>query len=99
MEGPAAKIKISGRTGLLARDYDQQIRVTPNIRHTLPVIGAVTQSLSVGWSLLLLQNLFKKPIDKAVEIEYRITGSWDDPKIDLVSAIDENQQELPTIDK
>jgi uncharacterized protein YhdP len=99
MDGPAAKIKISGKTGILSRDYDQIIRVTPKIRQTLPVIGAVAAGSTIGWGLLLLQNLFKKSIDDAVEVEYRVTGSWDDPKIELIKAVDENQQELPTIDK
>ena len=44
-----------------------------------------------------MQSLFKKTIDGAAEVEYRVTGTWDDPKIDLVKAVDENQRELPTI--
>jgi uncharacterized protein YhdP len=99
MEGPAAKIKISGKTGIADRSYDQTIRVTPKIRQTLPVIGAVSAGSTVGWGLLLLQNLFKKAIDDAVEVEYRITGSWDDPDIELIKAVDEKQQELPRIDR
>ncbi len=95
LEGPSATIRISGTTGIVERNYDQVIRVTPSIRQTLPVIGAVTAGSSVGWGLLLLQNLFKKTIDKAVEVEYRISGSWDDPKIELIKAVDENQQEVP----
>jgi uncharacterized protein YhdP len=62
-------------------------------------LGAVAASNPVGWGLLLLQNLFKTAIDDAVEIEYRVTGSWDDPKIELLKAVDENQNELPKIDK
>jgi uncharacterized protein (TIGR02099 family) len=95
MEGPAAKIKISGQTGIKTRDYDQTIRVTPKIRQTLPLIGAISAGGTVGWGLLLLQNLFKKSIDDAVEVEYKVTGSWDDPQIELIKAVDENQQELP----
>jgi uncharacterized protein YhdP len=99
MDGPAAKVKISGKTGIISRDYDQVIGVTPKFRQTLPLIGAVAASTTVGWGLLLLQNLFKKSIDDAVEIEYKVTGSWDDPQIELLKAVDENQQELPQIDK
>ncbi len=99
MDGPAAKIKISGKTGITDRDYDQVIGVTPKIRQTLPLIGAVTSGSAVGWGLLLLQNLFKKSIDDAVEVEYKVTGSWDDPQIELIKAVDENQQELPNFDK
>jgi uncharacterized protein (TIGR02099 family) len=99
MEGPAAKIKISGQTGIKTRDYDQVIRVTPKIRQTLPLIGAISAGSTVGWGLLLLQNLFKKSIDDAVEVDYKVTGSWDDPQIELIKAVDENQQELPQHEK
>ncbi len=99
MDGPAAKIKISGQTGIKTRDYDQVIRVTPKIRQTLPLIGAISAGSTVGWGLLLLQNLFKKSIDDAVEVEYKVTGSWDDPQIELIKAVDENQQELPKFDR
>lgn len=99
MDGPAAKIRISGKTGIADRSYDQTIKVTPKIRETLPVIGAVSAGSTVGWGLLLLQNLFKKVIDDAVEVEYKVTGSWDDPKIELVKAVDEKQRELPKIDR
>jgi uncharacterized protein YhdP len=99
MNGPAAKIKISGKTGIINRDYDQVIRITPKFRHTLPLLGAVAASTTVGWGLLLLQNLFKTAIDDAVEVQYHVTGSWDDPKIELMRAVDENQKELPKIDK
>ena len=92
-------IKISGKTGIIARDYDQVMRVTPKIRQTLPLLGALAATNAVGWSLLLLQNLFKTAIDNAVEIEYRVTGSWDDPKIELIKAVDEHQRALPRIDK
>jgi uncharacterized protein (TIGR02099 family) len=99
MDGPAARLKISGKTGMIDRDYDQVIQVTPKFRQTLPVIGAIAASTTVGWGLLLLQNLFKKSIDDAVEIEYRVTGSWDDPQIDLIKAVDENQEDLPNAEK
>ncbi|MFZ9039408.1 MAG: AsmA-like C-terminal region-containing protein, partial [Gammaproteobacteria bacterium] len=99
LEGVAARIKISGKTDIARREYDQTIIVTPKIRQTLPIIGAVSAGSTVGWGLLLLQNLFKKSIDKAVEVEYRVTGSWDDPQIELIKAVDENQRELPKIDR
>ena len=99
MDGFAAKIRITGNTDLNQRSYDQQMFVTPKIRHSLPVIGAVAAGATVGWSLLILQNLFKDVIDKVIEIEYKITGSWEDPKIELVKATDENNRVYRKIDK
>jgi uncharacterized protein YhdP len=61
--------------------------IVPKIRHTLPVVGALAAGTTVGWGLLLLQNLFKDAIDKSIEVEYRVTGTWDDPQLDLVEKV------------
>ena len=84
MKGTSADVRISGKIGLRERNYDQTLIVIPNIRHTLPVIGSLAAGSAVGWGLLLLQNLFKNAIDKSVEIEYKVTGPWGDPQLDLV---------------
>jgi len=87
MEGASAKVKISGRIGLRQRDYDQTMLVIPKIRQTLPLIGGLAAGSTIGWGLLILQNLFKKAIDKTVEVEYKVTGSWDNPQVDLVKKV------------
>jgi uncharacterized protein YhdP len=96
MEGSSAKISVTGRTGLLTRDYDQKLIIIPRIRHSLPVVGAIAAGTTVGLGLLLLQNLFKDAIDKSVQAEYRVTGSWDNPQLDLVKKV---VIEKPEIDK
>ena len=84
MKGTSADVKISGKIGLRERNYDQTLIVIPNIRHTLPILGTLAAGSAVGWGLLLLQNLFKNAIDKSVEIEYKVTGPWGNPQLDLV---------------
>ena len=85
MDGPAAEITITGRTGMRDRDYDQKIYIVPKIRQTLPLIGSIAAGSTVGWGLLLLQNLFKSSIDESVAFEYIMTGSWDDPQLKLLN--------------
>ncbi|MBA2491728.1 MAG: TIGR02099 family protein, partial [Gammaproteobacteria bacterium] len=41
IDGPAALIKITGRTGLVAHDYDQRVVVVPKIMSGLPLAGAL----------------------------------------------------------
>jgi uncharacterized protein YhdP len=87
MDGVSARIRISGRTGLRDRDYDQTMLVIPKIRHTLPVLGGLAVGSSVGWGLLLIQSLFKDAIDKSVEVEYKVTGTWADPQLELIKKV------------
>ncbi|MBA2591050.1 MAG: TIGR02099 family protein [Gammaproteobacteria bacterium] len=74
MEGPSARIDISGRVGLVRRDYDQWVTVTPSIAGTLPL----------GAAVLLAQQVFSglpERINKMLERRYRVTGGWDQPVV------------------
>ena len=84
MDSESARVKIFGSTNLREKTYDQSMFIIPKIGETLPVIGSLAVSNAVGWGLLLLQKIFKKPIEKSVEIEYKVTGSWEDPKLVLI---------------
>jgi len=84
IDGPAANIAVTGRTGLRARDYDQEMRVVPHVGNSLPVVGAVVGGPIGAAAGFAVQGLLGKGLNKAASARYRITGSWDDPKITLI---------------
>jgi uncharacterized protein (TIGR02099 family) len=86
LEGPAADVGIVGRTGLVARDYDQTAVVYANFGASLPVAGALAAGPAVGAALLIFSEIFKKPLKEMSSTHYRITGSWDDPVVERVAA-------------
>ena len=87
MEGPSAKVEVSGRTGLLTQDYDQRAFVTPALSASLPIAGALfgPAGVGVGAALYLGQQVFKEvpqQVDRFLRTEYTITGSWREPKVE-----------------
>ncbi|MCQ4165295.1 YhdP family protein [Tahibacter harae] len=82
---PAADIRIHGRTGLKARDYDQQMVVTPRVGGALTVVGALAGGPAGAAAGLAVQTLFNKAINQVTTARYHVTGSWDKPEITLVS--------------
>lgn len=82
--GPAAEISIKGRTGLRAKDYDQQVLVVPHVGNSLPIVGAVVAGPVGAAAGLAVQGLLGRGLNKAAGARYRITGSWDKPVITLV---------------
>ena len=76
-----AQILISGRTGLIARDFDQEMIVVPKVSDTVSVAGALTMGPQVGAILLVLQKIFKRDIDAATMRQYHIGGSWEKPEL------------------
>lgn len=89
MDGPAARIDISGRTGLADQDYDQRVTVTPALSDSIPVAGAFfgPAGIGVGAVLYLGQKMFKsipEQVDKFLSREYSITGGWSQPVIERI---------------
>jgi len=84
---PAARIVMQGRTGFRARDYDLTVDVTPHVGGTLPVVGAVIGGPVGAAAGLVVQGLIGKGLNKAAGSIYRVTGSWDKPKIETVASV------------
>jgi len=84
MRGPAADIDIHGRTGIRARDYDQQVYVVPHVGNSLPVVGAVVGGPVGAAAGFAVQGLLGKGLNKAASARYHVTGSWEKPVFTLV---------------
>jgi uncharacterized protein YhdP len=93
LRGPAAEIGMVGRTGLGTRDYDHTAIVTGDLGGSLGVAGTVVGGPVVGAALLLFSQIFKEPLKGATRGYYRITGPWDNPKVEQ---IDKAKAELPS---
>lgn len=88
IEGSPGRIQVDGRTGLVARDYDQTIRFRPQLSRSLPVIGALSGGPAAGLAVAVIQGLLRNlgaDVEKATELTYRLTGSWADPRVRRVS--------------
>jgi uncharacterized protein (TIGR02099 family) len=84
-DGPAAEIGIVGRTGLKARDYQQQAIVTAKVSRTLPAVGGILAGPGVGAALLLFTEIFRGPLKGIGQASYCVTGSWDEPQVDRLT--------------
>lgn len=83
VRGPAADILIIGRTGLLSRDYDQQVMVSPHLSGVLPVIGGLAAGPVGAAAGFLAQGMVQKDadIEKSSRAHYSVAGSWEKPVV------------------
>ena len=93
LESIPASILISGRTGLVAQDFDQEIYVVPNVSDTVSVASALAWGPQVAAVVALLQEVFKSDIKAATMTRYHITGDWQDPTIQRIRGQHETQDE------
>lgn len=85
IEGPSSRLSFRGRIGLKAEDYDQTVTVTPKTTESLPLAGALAGGPIVGAAVFVVQKIAGKTVNKLVDYQYRITGTWADPVIKQLS--------------
>ena len=99
MDGPAARIELEGRVGLVEEDYDQRVKVVPHVTSGLPTLaGILTGQIAPAVVLALLEKLTKPGVDKATGISYQVSGSWDEPVVEPVELVEPKNQQAGSTD-
>ncbi len=81
IQGPSAKVLMSGTVNLGKETQDLKVRVQPAVGETIAV-GAMLANPIAGAVVWAAQKIFKDPLDQAFAFEYGVTGSWVDPKVE-----------------
>ncbi|WP_266156379.1 YhdP family protein [Dyella silvatica] len=97
IHGPAAEISIKGRTGLRAKDYDQEVHVLPHVGNSLPIVGAVVGGPIGAAAGFVVQGLLGRGLSHAAGARYRITGTWDKPVMTLIERSGGPAPPLPSV--
>lgn len=84
IDGPAAEIKLRGRTGLAARDYALQVEVLPRTGSVLPALGAITAGPAGAAVGAVAQAVLQQPMKQMNRTLYSVEGGWDEPKIEVI---------------
>ena len=93
MTSPLAYISVSGRTGLVERDFDQLITVKPRGGDALTAVaGGMLFGPQIGAAILLVQKILGNELEDATAIKYRVTGSWEDPVITRLGKPPESEE-------
>lgn len=94
--GPVARIKLKGEADLVAQTYDQKITALPNLGASLPIIGVLAGGVVTGALALVADTALKDmglDIDQLAQIEYSLTGSWEDPVLQKIQRPDGDAEE------
>lgn len=83
IDGPAAELRIQGRSDLRAQTHDQRIDVLPKTGNLLTAVGAIAGG-PVGAAVGAVANaVLRKPLGQLNAKTYRVTGTWQDPKVEV----------------
>jgi uncharacterized protein YhdP len=68
------------------RDYRQQAVITAEPGNMLPTVGALIGGPTVAAALLIFTRIFKKPLGGIGRASYCVTGSWQEPTVERLTA-------------
>ncbi|HQO28401.1 MAG TPA: YhdP family protein [Accumulibacter sp.] len=84
IDGPAARVMISGETNLKQETQRLRVTVQPELGGSAALGVALVNPLA-GAATLLAHKLLQNPLNKMFGVEYLVTGKWDDPKVEKLS--------------
>jgi len=91
INGPSAKFASSGIVDLNTKEVNQELSATFPVTGTLPLIAIIAGfAPPVAASLFVGERLMGAEIEKYTSATYKLTGTWDQPKLDLMKRFDNN---------
>jgi uncharacterized protein (TIGR02099 family) len=86
LESTMSKVIFRGKTDLRRHLYDQIMIVMPHIENALSVASLSLGGIGIGLkaATFLLQSMLKDELNQIIQFRYRITDSWEKPKIEMV---------------
>jgi uncharacterized protein YhdP len=87
IKSSAADIRISGSTNIIDKTYNQTVSVVPSISGALPAAGAIVGGPVGAAAGVVADRLVQiVGLNKVVEYDYEITGTWEEPIIKRVTS-------------
>lgn len=81
VNGAVAKVSISGRIGLAAKDFDLIMVVVPNLTSSLPVVATIAGGPVAGAVTWVVNKAIGSEVNKISKYTYSIKGSWSNPQV------------------
>jgi len=80
---PSGKIRLLGSADMITEQLDARLVATLPVGTNLPWVAGVLGGLPAAAGVYLTGKLFKKQVDQLSSLSYSVTGSWDDPDLEV----------------
>ena len=87
--GPSGAFKLSGSTDIADETLDMRLVVVLPLTQNLPLAALLMGAgAPIGGALFVLDKILGDPLSKLTSASYGVTGTWDDPRVDLRRVFD-----------
>ena len=84
MRGPSAVVLMEGEADIERETQNLRVVVVPEINAGTASLAYAFINPAIGLGTFMAQYFLRKPIAEAGTREFRVTGPWDDPKVERV---------------
>ena len=81
MNGPAADVAMNGQVDLALETQNLNVKVIPQLGDSASTVVGLLNPIA-GVATLIAGRLMKNPLGKAFAFDYRVSGTWTDPKVE-----------------
>ncbi|PPI85955.1 hypothetical protein KEHDKFFH_01135 [Marinobacter maroccanus] len=87
--GPSGAFKLSGTTNMASEELDMRLVVVLPLTQNLPLAALLMGAgAPIGGALFVLDKILGDPLSKLTSATYSVTGTWEDPEVDLQRVFD-----------
>ncbi|HEY6529742.1 MAG TPA: YhdP family protein [Cellvibrionaceae bacterium] len=89
VESASTQLKLAGTLDVATQNVNANLVATLPVSGNLTLAAAMTGALPVAAGVFLAGKIFKKQLDKASSLKYKVRGPWQDPDITLQTIFDD----------
>lgn len=83
ISGPSSSYEIKGTTDLGKQTLDLDMNVALPVTSNVPLAALMLGAPQVGGAVWLVDKLLGEPLSSITSVDYKVRGTWDNPKIDI----------------
>jgi len=97
IQGPSARVLMSGEVNLAKETQNLQVRVTPVLGDSVALAGALLGGPVAGIATFLVQRVLKDPLAQLATFDYAVTGTWAEPAVNRLPRQDPGNGPAPSV--
>lgn len=91
MVGPSANLSIQGQVNLATATLDKTVEVALPVSSNVPLAAVLLGAPQVAGAVFVIDKLIGDRLERLTTLRYRLSGSWDDPALELLTRAGEKE--------
>ena len=83
MVSSATRMSMNGKVDLIEETLEQELVIIMPVAQSLPLAAVLAGAPQIGAAIWVVQKVFSNLFDTFTEVRYKISGSLEDPKVEL----------------